>query len=452
MKPVLLTMLLAGPLMLTSMAQSNTDTPPRVAVANGTLEGTLEPSGIRSFKGIPFAAPPVGDLRWREPQPAARWQGVRPATAFGPRAMQRPIFGDMGFRSNGVSEDCLYLNVWTPAKTNREKLPVLVYYYGGGFMAGDGSEPRYDGEQMARRGIVAVTVNYRLNVFGFMAHPELTRESPHKASGNYGLLDQQAALKWVRENIAQFGGDPARITIAGESAGSMSVSALMVSPLSKDMIAGAIGESGSLMGTLPPVSLAEGEKAGVAFAGLVGASSLADLRAMPAEKLLAATANPAVPRFPIVVDGYFFPSNPVALYTAGKQAHVPLLVGWNSEEMNYRALMGQEQPGDPILSLVRNGWSNPGQAPRASLQRVEYRVVEGRLERRVFPYLDGARPGPPQVLCRGVKDAAVTFIQDGSEAQAFITSSDRPLPDAVRIVMTLDGVGRLEQLFLVASA
>lgn len=335
-------MLLAGPLMLTSMAQSNTDTPPRVAVANGTLEGTLEPSGIRSFKGIPFAAPPVGDLRWREPQPAARWQGVRPATAFGPRAMQRPIFGDMGFRSNGVSEDCLYLNVWTPAKTNREKLPVLVYYYGGGFMAGDGSEPRYDGEQMARRGIVAVTVNYRLNVFGFMAHPELTRESPHKASGNYGLLDQQAALKWVRENIAQFGGDPARITIAGESAGSMSVSALMVSPLSKDMIAGAIGESGSLMGTLPPVSLAEGEKAGVAFAGLVGASSLADLRAMPAEKLLAATANPAVPRFPIVVDGYFFPSNPVALYTAGKQAHVPLLVGWNSEEMNYRALMGQE--------------------------------------------------------------------------------------------------------------
>ncbi|HLH56727.1 MAG TPA: carboxylesterase family protein, partial [Verrucomicrobiae bacterium] len=198
----------------------------QVATANGVLEGVFEPgSGIRSFKGIPFAQPPVGQLRWRPPVPPQNWKGVRKADMFGPRAMQRPIFGDMAFRSDGVSEDCLYLNVWTPAKSAREHLPVLVYFYGGGFAAGDGSEGRYDGESLARRGIVTVTVNYRLNVFGFFAHPELTKESPHHASGNYGLMDQSAALAWVKKNIAAFGGDPRQVTIAGESAGSISVSA-----------------------------------------------------------------------------------------------------------------------------------------------------------------------------------------------------------------------------------
>src|SRR5215472_208552 len=182
-----------------------------VKTANGTVQGTGQKnSGVRIFRGIPFAQPPVGDLRWKEPQPVKNWTGVRTATQFGPRCMQAPVFGDMGFRANGMSEDCLYLNVWTPAKSGRERLPVLVYFYGGGFVAGDGSEPRYDGESMARRGIVAVTVNYRLNVFGFLAHPELTRESPHHASGNYGLLDQTAALRWVQRNIAAFGGDPRR--------------------------------------------------------------------------------------------------------------------------------------------------------------------------------------------------------------------------------------------------
>ena len=230
----------------------------QVKTANGVVEGVTEKSGIRAFRGIPFAAPPVGDLRWKPPQPVKNWEGVRQADKFGPRAMQRPIFGDMNFRSDGMSEDCLYLNVWTPAKSGDERLPVLVYFYGGGFMAGDGSEPRYDGASMARKGIVAVTVNYRLGVFGFLAHPELTGESPHHASGNYGLLDQNAALRWVRRNIAAFGGDPDKVTIAGESAGSVSVSAQMASPLSKDLIAGAIGESGSLMGTLPPVPLCRG--------------------------------------------------------------------------------------------------------------------------------------------------------------------------------------------------
>lgn len=318
----------------------------RVTIANGILEGTSN-AGIRVFKGIPFAAPPVGDLRWRPPQPPGNWSGVRKADKFGPRAMQRPIFGDMNFRSDGMSEDCLYLNVWTPATSSREKLPVLVYFYGGGFVAGDGSEPRYDGESMARKGIVAVTVNYRLGVFGFFAHPELTQESPQRASGNYGLLDQHAALEWVRQNIAAFGGNPKRVTIAGESAGSISVSAQMASPLSKGLIAGAIGESGSILGALSAVPLAEGEQSGIRFAATLGrddAPSLAALRALSADKLLEATAQPGIPWFRPTVDGYFFPKDPADIYAAGEQARVPLLAGSNSEEMGYAAILGREKP------------------------------------------------------------------------------------------------------------
>jgi para-nitrobenzyl esterase len=187
-----------------------------VKTANGVLEGTINPStGIRMFKGVPFARPPIGDMRWQEPQTPENWTGVRKANQFGPRCPQRPVFGDMNFRSNGMSEDCLYLNVWTPAKSGNAKLPVLVYFFGGGFIAGDGSEPRYDGESIATKGIVTVTVNYRLDIFGFLAHPELTKESPHHASGNYGLLDQYAALIWAKRNIAAFGGDPEKITIGG---------------------------------------------------------------------------------------------------------------------------------------------------------------------------------------------------------------------------------------------
>ena len=334
-------LLLSFVLMPTVYAQ--TDDEPVVKIANGTLEGTNE-SGIRTFKGIPFAQPPVGQLRWREPQPVKNWQGVRKADKFGPRAMQRAIFGDMNFRSNGMSEDCLYLNVWTPAKSANEHLPVLVYFFGGGFVAGDGSEPRYDGESMARQGIVAITVNQRLSVFGFFAHPELTKESPHRSSGNYGLLDHTAALQWVQQNIAAFGGDPKRVTIAGESAGSFAVSAQMASPLSKNLIAGAIGESGSLLGANPPVPLKEAEQIGVKFATSIGANSLAALRAMPAAELLETTAKPETPRFPVTVDGFFFPKSPVEIYSKGEQAHVPLLVGWNSEEMNYRSLMGEDKP------------------------------------------------------------------------------------------------------------
>jgi len=341
-----LALLPLGLLILAGVADAQTAVPnaqsPRVTTADGVVEGVKETSGILSYKGIPFAAPPTGDLRWKEPQPVKSWSGVKKCDHFGPQAMQPRIYSDMIFRSAGVSEDCLYLNIWTPGGDVKD-LPVLVYFYGGGYVAGDGSEPRYDGESMAKQGIVAITVNYRLGVFGCMAHPELTKESPHHASGNYGLMDQAAALAWVRKNIGAFGGDPSRVTIAGESAGSFSVSAQMASPLSKDLIAGAIGESGSLLGSVTK-SLAEAEQMGVDFARSCGVSTLAELRAMPAEKVQDAAKQYCNYRFPVVVDGYFFPKPPVDIYLAGEQAHVPLLVGWNFEEGNYKSITGDNPP------------------------------------------------------------------------------------------------------------
>jgi para-nitrobenzyl esterase len=324
-----------------------------VKTTNGILESTAPPKdGVRSFKGIPFGQPPVGDLRWREPQPVKNWKGVRNADQFGPRCMQRTFPGaDYWFRSNGMSEDCLYLNVWTPTKSDEEKLPVLVYIFGGGFQNGDGSEPRYDGENMARKGIVAVSINYRTNIFGFFVHPELTKESPHHAAGNYGLLDQVAALQWVQKNIAAFGGDPKRVTIAGESAGSISVSALMASPLSRGLIAGAIGESGAMISSLPPQPLADAEQKGVKFAAAASANTLAALRAMPAEQIQDAMSKVQGLRFSSTLDGYFLPKSLTAIFEAGEQAKVPLLAGSNTQEQAARAVLGD---GDPTAETLAN--------------------------------------------------------------------------------------------------
>lgn len=321
------------------------DAAPVAHVDAGALSGTHDTgTGLDEFKGIPYAAPPVGALRWKPPQPVTAWSGVRTADRFGPRCMQRPLFSDMVFRSAGVSEDCLYLNVWTPAHGKGGKLPVLVYFYGGGFVGGDGSELRYDGASLAQRGIVTVTVNYRLDVFGFLALPALVAESPAHAAGNYGLLDQAAALRWVRRNIAAFGGDPRQVTIGGESAGSMSVSALMASPLSKGLMQRAIGESGAVLGNLKPPSLALSEQQGEAFMHHVGAHSLAELRAMKADALLKACGDKGVPEFGPTLDGYFLPRPPEAIYAAGAQAHIPLLLGSNSQEGYYANLFDKQAP------------------------------------------------------------------------------------------------------------
>lgn len=305
------------------------------STAGGQLAGktaTVEGVTLDEFFGIPFAAPPVGALRWKPPQPAPSWQGVRQAQAFGAQCMQLGLFDDMVFRSNGMAEDCLYLNVWRPAGHAGGKLPVLVYFYGGGFNGGDGSENRYDGASMATRGIVTVTVNYRLGVFGFMAHPALDAESPQHASGNYGLLDQTAALQWVKANIAAFGGDPAQVTIAGESAGSMSVSGHMASKLSRGLFARVIGESGAMFAPLHPHDKATAEAQGERFATMIGKRSIAELRAVPARELLEATRNRKNLHWRPIVDGRFLTELPEKTFQAHQQADVPLLLGSNSQE------------------------------------------------------------------------------------------------------------------------
>lgn len=318
----------------------------RVSTDRGVVEGaTSRDAKVRIFKGIPFAASPVGALRWKAPQPAASWAGVRQALEFGPRCMQGNIFGDMVFRDKGPSEDCLYLNVWTPVKTAEAKLPVMVWIYGGGFAAGAASEPRQDGEQLAKKGVVVVSMNYRLGAFGFFAHPELTKESGHNASGNYGLLDQVAALHWVQKNIGAFGGDPHQVTIFGESAGSFSVSALMASPLAQGRFERAIGESGAFFSdTLPAKSLAETEAAGEKFAESLGAKSLEALRAKPAKDILRAASREKGLPFVPNIDGYFLPESVGAIYASGKQSHIPLLAGWNADEGSYKTIFGKEAP------------------------------------------------------------------------------------------------------------
>ena len=307
----------------------------------GIIEGNYDTkTGIQTYFGVPFAKPPVGELRWKEPQPLDPWQGVKETKHFGPRPMQPPVFGDMNFRSNGMSEDCLYLNVWTPAKRNTKNLPVLVYFYGGGNVAGDASEPRYDGESMAKKGIVVITCNYRLNIFGNFAHPELSAESAHKSSGNYGYFDQLAALQWVNKNIASFGGDPNHVTIAGESAGSVAVSYQMSSPLAKGLVHGAIGESGAgIPPTMAPVALVEAEKTGKEFAESQGVKSLKALRALSTRDVYDMYVESKRFGFPVVLDGYFLPKQLNEIFNAKEQAQIPLLVGWNSAEIPGSAFM-----------------------------------------------------------------------------------------------------------------
>lgn len=303
---------------------------PQLTIGGGRIEGVRE-GEVSTYKGVPFAAPPLDVLRWREPQPVPSWQGVRQATAFAPACAQTGV-SMPGEVLGPTSEDCLYLNVWTPAHSASERLPVLVWIYGGGFVNGSASMPLYWGDRLARRGVVVVTVAYRVGAFGFLAHPELTRESPNATSGNYGLMDQVAALRWVQHNIAAFGGDPGQVTIAGQSAGSMSVSILMASREARGLFHRAIGQSGGFFEPVqlaPHYLLANAERDGVAFSRALGASSLAELRALSTEAVL--KGNAARIAHP-VVELHLLQRPPYDSFAAGQQAPVPLLLGVNAQE------------------------------------------------------------------------------------------------------------------------
>lgn len=348
---------------ITVSAQTINAFPVQVELKKGTIEGLYDThTGIQKYFGVPFAKPPVGELRWKAPQPLDAWEGIKETKEFGPRPVQAMVFGDMKSRSNGLSEDCLYLNVWTPAKQNDKDLPVLVYFYGGGNVAGDASEYRYDGESMAKKGIVVVTTNYRLNIFGNFAHPELTAEAPYKASGNYGQLDQNMALQWVQDNISAFGGDPRKVTIAGESAGSIGVSVQMASPLSKGLIAGAIGESGAAISpTMAPVSLAEAEKQGIQFLENAGVANIAALRELSTREIYEKYNDSKRFGFPMVIDGYLLPKPLPEIFASQQQAQVPLLVGWNSAEIPGMAFTQGPITKETFVEKVKQNYPNDHQ-------------------------------------------------------------------------------------------
>jgi para-nitrobenzyl esterase len=346
-----------------------------VMTASGPVQGANE-GDLTVYKGLPFAAPPVGDLRWRAPQPVKPWKDVKLLDHYGPGCMQQGMYPpDAPARPH--SEDCLYLNLWVPAHRSGEKLPVMVWVYGGGLENGSGSIPLYDGGVLARRGVIVVTFNYRLGVFGFLALPGLARESPSHTSGDYGLLDQIAALRWVQRNIAAFGGDPSRVTVFGQSSGSISISALSVSPLAGGLFRYAIGESGALM---EPMQLAgnlaekSAQDDGLAFMRRVGASSLAALRRMPAQALLKAPFTPA-----IILDGNVLDESPAQSWRSGRINPSALMIGSNHDEgvifltrkrvtpANYDEVLGHDFP----TWLVKLAAPSPGNTPRAAYDAAE---------------------------------------------------------------------------------
>lgn len=311
----------------------------------GAITGTSGiDTDIQVYKGIPYAAPPVADLRWRPPQPPLPWEGTLEADTFGPGCIQnlarsRPPWTEEFMHQGSISEDCLYLNIWSGASDAEERRPVLVYVHGGGFSEGSGSVLVYDGEPLAKKGLIVVTINYRLGLFGFFAHPELSAESDHSASGNYGLLDQVAALKWVKENISDFGGDPDNVTVAGQSAGAVSVYLLTASPLAKGLFHRVIVQSGpgglasfGLTNTRSLASpLSEMEGSGVEFVKARSARSIQAMRAMPVDELIAVSVPPTV-RFWPVIDGYFLLDDVPTTYGEGSQNDVPMMTGFNADE------------------------------------------------------------------------------------------------------------------------
>jgi len=313
-----------------------------VAIDTGKLSGKLLPSGVRAYFGVPFAAPPTGDFRWREPQPRESWNGVYNADRFAPECIQilRPHNINHYFGEEATGEDCLYLNIWAPpASPKAHKVPVILWLYGGGLSIGSAGMPIYGGESLAKKGVVYVTAGYRVGALGFMAHPEATAASSHRASGNYGHLDQIAALQWIQRNIERFGGDPGRVTVMGQSAGASSAFSLQASPLAKGLFHRIVGMSGGgLRAGGDPISQGEAEQSGLELQRVLGAKSLADLRNVPADKILAAQAEfqlggtAGTVRFRPNVDAYFMPRTPREIFASGEQNDVPLLIGFTRDE------------------------------------------------------------------------------------------------------------------------
>jgi len=440
-----------------------------VKVNGGLVAGVPgQDKTITVFKGIPFAAPPVGDLRWRAPQPVVAWTGVKKAGEFSNSCVQTLTPGHNGFgpwtyeflTHNEVSEDCLYLNVWTPAKSAHAKLPVFVYIYGGGFNSGSAEVPIYDGEGLARKGLVVVTFNYRVGILGFLAHPELTKESGYSASGNYGLLDQIAALRWVQTNITAFDGDPARVTIAGQSAGAISVHYLLASPLAKGLFQRAIAESGgssvttgSGLPAVAPRTLSEAEADGARFATQKGAASLRELRAISWQNLLKPVpAGPAgFLRFSPIVDGYLAPVAPLDALTAGKLNDVAVLTGCTTSEIA-GGLMGPPPrttadqfrnqtakkyatAADEFLKLYSAGSDDEANASRTEASTDEALVGMDLLARKrdaaartkTFIYLwDHPMPGPQAARWGAFHSSEIAYAMDT------LYASDRPFADADR--------------------
>jgi para-nitrobenzyl esterase len=470
---------LAAACLLTSLALSAAIRQP-VKVTGGQVSGVPgKDASILVFKGIPFAAPPVGNLRWRAPQPVVPWQGVRKAEQFSPSCMQSIVEarGQWTYEfmtHTEVSEDCLYLNVWTPAKSAGDKLPVFVYIYGGGFNEGSGAAPSYDGEGLAKKGIVMVNLNYRVGVMGYFAHPDLTRESGHNTSGNYGALDQLAALEWVKANIAAFGGDPGRVTIAGQSAGAMSVHDLIASPLAKGLFHRAIMQSGNngIAGAaagpmMAHRTLAEAEAGGVRFAEARGAHSIAELRAQTWQQLTApAPAPTAAPGAPAagrgagagfsaapIIDGYFLPLEEMQAVAQRKHNDVPVLAGANLGELG-----GMTGGGRGAAAATAEAWQAQAQQqygalageflkayPAANEAEIAAARADASRDRalsglylwatqrnktsstKAFVYLwDHTLPGPNSERLGAFHTAEVPYVLNT------LYSSDRPFTDADR--------------------
>ncbi|HET7456522.1 MAG TPA: carboxylesterase family protein [Gemmatimonadaceae bacterium] len=410
--------------------------PPRVTVAEGTLEGAVDSaSGVIVFRGVPYAAPPTGRLRWRPPQPAAHWRGVRSATALGHNCMQTRVYSDIDAFAAGVSEDCLYLNVWTSSLGGAAPAagrPVMVWIHGGGFFAGFGGEERHDGARLAQKGAVVVTVNYRLGPLGFLAHPALAAESPHHASGNYGLMDQMAALRWVRRNAARFGGDPSRITVFGESAGGMSVGTLVASPLAKGLFQRAILESGTGIG-IGVQRRDSAEARGERYAAVLGvtgrgAKAAAALRALSADTLLAGMAMAAKRdssgrgsglSFSPVVDGWVLPHPVDSAIARGAANVVPVIVGSNADEpgevfgapsRSFARLITARRGGRAYLYQFTRAGEDSASRARGAYHSAEITFVFGRPR----PLLENAgHAAYDSTLAEAMSDYWVSFATSG---------------------------------------